>query len=69
MIINSTAAAEEEEEEERGAVLRGDFFEKILHAHFLLIGRFLLVSTTAIVDPEIDSLSFCRNEIDSLEFL
>jgi hypothetical protein len=86
MIINPTAAAEEEEEEEeeRGAVLRGDFFGKILHAHFLLIARFLLVSAqrwlilrsmillvsaAAIADPEIDSLSFCRNEIDSLEFL
>jgi hypothetical protein len=71
MIINPTAAAaeEEEEEEEKGAVLRGDFLGKILHAHFLLIARFLLVSAAAIADPEIDSLSFCRNEIDSLEFL
>jgi hypothetical protein len=74
MIINATAEAEEEEEEEeeaeRGAVLRGDFLGKILHAHFLLIARFLLVSAAAMANPEIDdSLSFCRNEIDSLEFL
>jgi hypothetical protein len=69
-IINPTAEEEQEEEaEERGAVLRGEFFGKILHAHFLLIARFLLVSAAAIADPEIDSLSFCRNEIDSREFL
>jgi hypothetical protein len=67
MIINLTAAAAaaaaEEEEEERGAVLRGDFFGKILHAHFLLIVRFLLVSAAAMANPEIDdSLSFsCSN--------
>jgi hypothetical protein len=62
MIINPTAAAEEEEEEEeeRGAVLRGDFFGKILHAHFLLIARFPSVSAAAMANPEIgDSLSFC----------
>jgi hypothetical protein len=59
MIINPTAE-EEEEEEERGAVRRGDFLGKILHAHFLLIARFLLVSAAAMVNPEIDdSLSFC----------
>jgi hypothetical protein len=29
----------------------------------------LLVSAAAIVDPEIDPLSFFINEIDSLEFL
>jgi len=63
MIINPTAAAEEEEEEEeeeRGVVLRGDFFGKILHAKFLLIARFLLVSAASMANPEIDdSLSFC----------
>ncbi len=61
MIINATAEEEEEEEEaERGAVLRGDFLGKILHAHFLLIARFLLVSAAAMANPEIDdSLSFC----------
>jgi hypothetical protein len=60
MIINATAEAEEEEEAERGAVLRGDFLGKILHAHFLLIARFLLVSAAAMANPEIDdSLSFC----------
>jgi hypothetical protein len=54
ILINATE--EEEEEEERGAVLRG----KNLHAHFLLIARFLLVSATAMANPEIDdSLSFC----------
>jgi hypothetical protein len=60
MIINATAEAEEEEEAERGAVLRGDFLGKILHAHFLLIARFLLVSAAAMANPKIDdSLSFC----------
>jgi hypothetical protein len=60
MIINATAEEEEEEEAERGAVLRGDFLGKILHAHFLLIARFLLVSAAAMANPEIDdSLSFC----------
>jgi hypothetical protein len=63
MIINAT------EEEERGAVLRGEFLGKKLHAHFLLIARFLLVSATAMADPKIDPLSFFRNEIDFLEFL
>jgi hypothetical protein len=59
MIINPTEE-EEEEEEERGAVRRGDFLGKILHAHFLLIARFLLVSAAATVNPQIDdSLSFC----------
>jgi hypothetical protein len=59
MIINATEE-EEEEEEERGAVLRGEFLGKNLHAHFLLITRFLLVSATAMANPEIDdSLSFC----------
>ncbi len=68
MIINATE--EEEEEEERGAVLRGEFLRKNLHAHFLLIARFLLVFAVAMANPEIDDpLSFFRNEIDSLEFL
>jgi hypothetical protein len=48
------ATKEEEEEEEEGAVLRGDFLGKKLHAHFLLIARFLLVSAATMVNPEID---------------
>jgi hypothetical protein len=55
MIINVT-----EEEEERGAVLRIKFLGKNLHAHFLLIARFFLVSAAAMANPEIDdSLNFC----------
>jgi len=57
MIINAT---EEEEEEEEGAVLKGEFLGKNLHAHFLLIARFLLVSVAVMANSEIDdSLSFC----------
>ncbi len=46
-----------------------DFPQFLQQRWLILRSVILLVSAAAIADPEIDSLSFCRNEIDSLEFL